>query len=187
MDLNKLAKEIHKNAKAHGWYDEEHSREHYFMLVITELSEAIEADRKGENANVDRFNEWMNRPMYLAQYTEVDRLKDAFECFIKGTVDEELADACIRLLSFAGAIDEDLKEVDEEYVDYIADYFSKMKEFTQQIYHIIYDDLTSYRLWKPLMSIFALCKVRNIDIEWFIEQKMKYNKLRPYKHGNKQY
>ena len=62
-----------------------------------------------------------------------------------------------------------------------------MKEFTQQIYHIIYDDLTLYRLWKPLMSIFTLCKVRNIDIEWFIEQKMKYNKLRPYKHGNKQY
>lgn len=57
MDLNKLAKEIHENAKAHGWYDEEHSREHYFMLVITELSEAIEADRKGENANVDKFNE----------------------------------------------------------------------------------------------------------------------------------
>lgn len=187
MDLNKLAKEIHENAKAHGWYDEEHSREHYLMLVITELSEAIEADRKGENANVDRFNEWMNRPMYLAQYTEVDRLKDAFERFIKGTIDEELADACIRLLDFAGAIDEDLKEVDEEYVDYIADYFAKIKEFTQQIYHIIYDDLTSYRLWKTLMSIFALCKVRNIDIEWFIQQKMKYNKLRPYKHGNKQY
>lgn len=187
MDLNKLAKEAYENAKAHGWHDEEHSREHYFMLVITELSEAIEADRKGENADVDKFNEWMNRPMYLAQYTEVDRLKDAFECFIKGTVDEELADACIRLLDFAGAIDEDLKEVDEEYIDYIADYFSKMKEFTQQIYHIIYDDLTSYRLWKPLMSIFALCKVRNIDIEWFITQKMKYNKLRPYKHGNKQY
>lgn len=187
MDLNKLAKEIHENAKAHGWYDEEHSREHYFMLVITELSEAIEADRQGKNANVGRFNEWMNRPMYLAQYTDVDRLKDAFECFIKSTVEEELADACIRLLDFAGAIDEDLKEVDEEYVDYIADYFSKMKEFTQQIYHIIYDDLTSYRLWEPLMSIFALCKVRNIDIEWFIQQKMKYNKLRPYKHGNKQY
>lgn len=129
----------------------------------------------------------MNRPMYLAQYTEVDRFKDAFECFIKGTVDEELADACIRLLDFAGAIDEDLKGVNQEYVDYIADYFSKMKEFTQQIYHIIYDDLTSYSLWKPLISIFALCKVRNIDIEWFIEQKMKYNKLRPYKHGNKQY
>ena len=109
MDLNKLAKEIHENAKAHGWYDEEHSGEHYLMLVITELSEAIEADRKGENANVDRFNEWMNRPMYLAQYTEVDRLKDAFECFIKGTVDEELADACIRLLDFAGAIGEYLK------------------------------------------------------------------------------
>lgn len=189
MDLNLLAKEAYKCAKAHGWYDEEHCREHFFMMVITELSEAIEADRKGEYANIDRFNDWMERPIVLAQYTEDDRFKDSFKCFIKDTVEDELADTCIRLFTIAGSTGEDLKEVDEKYVDYIANNLSKMKDFTQQIYHIIYDDLAfiAYGVHKSLMSIFALCQARNIDIEWFIEQKMKYNELRPYKHGGKRY
>lgn len=38
-----------------------------------------------------------------------------------------------------------------------------------------------------LNEIFAFCKDRNIDIEYFIEQKMKYNETRPYKHGGKKY
>ena len=28
---------------------------------------------------------------------------------------------------------------------------------------------------------------RNIDIFWHIEQKIKYNELRPYKHGGRTY
>lgn len=36
-----------------------------------------------------------------------------------------------------------------------------------------------------LNEIFAFCKSRDINIFWHIEQKMKYNERRPYKHGKK--
>ena len=38
-----------------------------------------------------------------------------------------------------------------------------------------------------LARVIAYCKQKDIDIEWFIEQKMKYNKLRSFRHGNKKY
>lgn len=45
--LNRWAKEIYDNATAHGWHEEKHSPEHYLGLVMTEVAEAVEADRKG--------------------------------------------------------------------------------------------------------------------------------------------
>ena len=43
------------------------------------------------------------------------------------------------------------------------------------------------RLENIIERMFVYCEFKNIDIEWFIRQKMKYNKLRPYKHGGKKY
>ena len=37
-----------------------------------------------------------------------------------------------------------------------------------------------------IIRVMDLCGAMNIDIDWHIEQKMKYNLLRPYKH-NKAY
>lgn len=46
MNLNKLRDEAYATAKANGWHNEEHSDEHCLMLVITEIAEAVQADRK---------------------------------------------------------------------------------------------------------------------------------------------
>lgn len=35
--------------------------------------------------------------------------------------------------------------------------------------------------------VIAYCKLKGIDIDFFVEQKMRYNKLKDYKHGNKKY
>ena len=35
--------------------------------------------------------------------------------------------------------------------------------------------------------VIAYCKQKGIDIDFFVEQKMRYNKLKDYKHGNKKY
>jgi len=37
-----------------------------------------------------------------------------------------------------------------------------------------------------IIRVMDLCGAMNINIDWHIEQKMKYNLLRPYKH-NKAY
>lgn len=48
MNLNEWAQEIHENAVAHGWWDEERSFAEVVALCHSELSEALEADRAGE-------------------------------------------------------------------------------------------------------------------------------------------
>ncbi len=47
MELNELRDKAYKIAREHGFHEEEFSDGHYLMLVISELSEAVEADRKG--------------------------------------------------------------------------------------------------------------------------------------------
>lgn len=51
MDLQKLSQEAFETAKAHGWHDEELPDETYLMLIITEIAEAVQADRKYFHAN----------------------------------------------------------------------------------------------------------------------------------------
>lgn len=46
--INEFAKEVHDNAKAHGWWDEERSFGEIIALCHSELSEALEAYRNNE-------------------------------------------------------------------------------------------------------------------------------------------
>lgn len=62
MTLNYLAKEAHRNATEKGFYEvqSDGSRKHRsggtiagtLMLIVTELAEACEADRKGDRENL---------------------------------------------------------------------------------------------------------------------------------------
>lgn len=57
-DLNKLAAEAHANAVEKGFWEGKPSNEHFLCLVISELMEAVEADRgshRNRRANVDWF------------------------------------------------------------------------------------------------------------------------------------
>jgi NTP pyrophosphatase (non-canonical NTP hydrolase) len=45
--INELAKQVHENAKAHGFFDKERNIGEMLCLIHSEVSEALEADRKG--------------------------------------------------------------------------------------------------------------------------------------------
>ena len=53
IDLNDLRDKAYKNACEHGFHDQELSNEHCLCLIISELMEAVEADRKGKQFNKD--------------------------------------------------------------------------------------------------------------------------------------
>lgn len=184
MNLNKLRDKAYQCAVAHGWHDENLSNEHFLCLVISELMEAVEADRKGSHADTEAFNKY---------YDCVD-FKENFERQIKGTVEEELADSCIRLLDLAGLRSVDLGEVDLEELKCSEGFFDW--SFTESVFSMVCNITDSDYIGNhsfdgflrvALVEILVFCVQKDIDILWHIERKMKYNELRSYKHGGKVY
>ena len=188
MDLQKLSQEAFETAKAHGWHDEEQPDETYLMLIITEIAEAVQADRKDRHADVESFNYY---------YEDNDDGFDAngfifkayYDDFIKNTVEDELCDIIIRCMDLAA-----LRGISLQYVDEFlaADIKPITEPFPVVMYHLC-EELTLYNeaLCEKLNAVIALiivyCRQQDIDIDFFIEQKMRYNKLREYRHGNKKY
>lgn len=193
MNLNELRDKAYKNACEHGFHDKELRNEHYLMLVITELSEAIEADRKGKYFK-ERIKFERDFNLYSALVEENVRYKNAFEKHIKDTVGDELADAVIRLFDLAGLRNISLEIATKEIDDCINDMAEARKDetLTESIYAIStlpvrYDGLYDFHttINDMVLSIFGLAKHLEIDLLWHINQKMKYNELRPVMHGKK--
>ena len=181
MNLNKLRDKAYQGAVLHGWQEEKKSNRHWLCLVISELMEAVEADRKGRHANVNMYHEICRS--YIPSIPKKNGFIFAYEETIKGTVEEELADACIRLFDYAGVTGYDLDDFDYNESD--TDNYSEMT-FTESMYNIT-NYIMEWDITVVLDEIFAFCRDRNIDIFWYIEQKMKYNELRPFMHGGKAY
>lgn len=182
MNLNELRDKAYQCAVAHGWHEENLSDEHFLCLVISELMEAVEADRKGMHANRANFEYYMKQ-----RKRDDGEFMYAFKQDIKDSVEDELADACIRMLDLAGLRGYDLDSFEYEGSD--TEDYSDMT-FTESMFRICVYVTDNFYRDEPfilLNEIFAFCRDRNIDIFWHIKQKMKYNELRPYKHGDKNY
>ena len=182
--LQSWARRIHANATAHGWHEEEKPGYHWLGMVMTEVAEAIEADRKGR-----RFSEEA-KEKYLAVTTDsegyhvtVAIMKMAYEDFVKGTVEEEFADICIRILDTA-------YELHRENMNwYGGEYQPCTRSFTVQAFVLVKEILNTgmMNLTEAIYYMFAWAERLGIDLAWHIEQKMVYNELRSYKHGGKAY
>ena len=91
--INKLAKEVHQNAKNKGFHEGEKNIGEMLALIHSEVSEALEADRKGRECsyNMKVMNGW----------TKDQDFKEYFEGNVKDTFEDELADVIIRVMDLA--------------------------------------------------------------------------------------
>lgn len=198
MNLNELRDRAYKNAVAHGWHEEDKSDQHWLCLVISEIMEAVEADRKGRHSDTEKFMHGIENYIHTIEvYKEApyNPFEELFENHIKGTVEEELSDACIRLLDMAGLRDINLSSISfpisnsAEHINH-----RKVLTFTEWCYDVTrviarYDKNNypiGYLFIGILQEVCCIAEIIGFDLLWHIEQKMKYNELRPYKH-DKQY
>ena len=191
MNLNELRDKAYKIACDHGFHDQELSNEHCLMLVITELSETVEADRKGKYANIPEKKVGTKFDSRFFHEENIYFIEN-FEKFVKDTVEDEFSDTVIRLLDLAGyrGIQLDLAQQDIDNEDVIIP--DEHNLLTESIYDIVamperyrgvydIDELVN----DMISSVFGLTKRLNFDLEWHVEKKMMYNSLRKKMHGKK--
>lgn len=184
MDLHKLSQEAFETAKAHGWHDEEQPDETYLMLIVTEIAEAVQADRKDRHANTSIF-------MALTPYGDNTSNSDGnfthlFSIFIKNSVEDELSDILIRCLDYSALRGIGLDRVPSYVASYCIDKSIAKRDFPTFAYFLTFKAVNG-DVTDVLARVLAYCKLKGIDIDFFVEQKMRYNQLREYRHGNKKY
>ena len=185
--LNALKEKAHTWAVGHGFYEEVKPDAFYLGLVMSEAGEAINADRKGIHADTKRFEEVMAMRCISPRV--------AFEEKIKDSVEDEISDIVIRLLDFAG-----LKRYGLCY--------ERNYEFTNPVFWVLeHEGLSSAlfqlnyalgiaydrdRLEEGISRFIMICSEcfgmmtgSDKDLWWFVEQKMRYNDLKPRLNGKK--
>lgn len=181
-ELNDLRDEAYENAKSHGFHDEDHSKEHYLCLVLTELMESVEADRKARYCAFD--------------LNEVDLIEDdadyiaIFEQNVKDTVEDEIADTAIRLFDYAGLYNIDVGAscylcqyiLDASGPPYTQKYKSmSLTEFAfEMTYFIVRKDILFV-----LFELFMWAVAKGFDLTTHIKLKMRYNSYRERMHGKR--
>lgn len=224
MDFKRLIQEAHRAATEAGWWQEECDKRRPLMLVITEIAEAVEADRKNNNGSREYFQNELG---------EHGDFKKAFESHIKDSLADELADVCIRLFDYSGkyAVSIDkinfayANETSKEAPSHSRDEFDQAAKQSETEYGLVNSNHIEREFKSEIKSGSAkikcipsylftttrvvidihnkafpgkyigevigrlqnICVQLSIDLQWHIEMKMKYNKTRSFKHGNKAY
>lgn len=114
-NLNEIAKDFHKTAVKKGFWDEPREIGTLLMLIVSELSEALEADRKNKHADLSKMQSDIKRlaeifkNSYARDLINADEpFKQAFKDNIKDTFEDEIADTFIRLFDLVGHLGIDI-------------------------------------------------------------------------------
>ena len=185
--LDSLTTRAFDTACSHGFHDVERSNAHFMMLVLSEIGEMVEADRKSRRVklhgdeldNTLRFNDFV----------------PTFEILVKDTMEDELADVVIRLLDFCGKRgislfmgNDGIVDMQDKFVEMFGD-MSVCEQcfYLSRIVTSIGDDAPAQDLPSLVACAISFCfefaTFHKIDLLWHIEKKMAYNETRAKMHG----
>lgn len=182
---NELRDACYDNACKHGFHDKKYSDEHWLMLIITEIGEAVNAHRSGNRASIEMYLDALKyEKYYREQNKEIsDRhTRKLFEDDIKDTLEDELADIVIRCLDFAGLKGFDLPSLIGTVL-YGMSFAEVMYNCVLHLNQSIFRTVDKHSIMLAISTVLEEARVLGIDLLWFIEQKMKYNETRAMLHG----
>lgn len=187
--------EIHKNAVNKGFWDEKLPPSHYQGMIVSELGEMINAHRAGLITKIN-LDELINE-------ADDEKFKKRFEEEVKNNWEDEGADVVIRALDALANEGEDdmrcllmdaLAKMDKSLRAELEE-GGKMETYKElsmpsRVYYIIrtaaYIDI-QHGLIGSLCHIITemrlIAETLNFDLMKHIQVKMRYNEMRPYKHG----
>lgn len=201
FNLTAFAEEVHENAKAHGWWEEERDVDEVKALIHSEWSEALEEARAG------RPLEW-----YGCLNTTEPCMQNGCGDWYEGkcALDElakkpegiavELIDGVIRILDWMASQYDDPDCVEwcdfrecmntapsEVYMVYAKNVkdmkasklVNVLHDFTSQAV----DGVEAENYGIAVGAVFEWIRAQGMEPEAILMRKHKYNKTRPYKHG----
>lgn len=186
--INALARDIHKNAVEHGWWEEKRSLPEIIALIHSELSEALEEYRSGKPLFyyvVEMDNG--EGGTYPAIRTDI-LSRDDFKGEKPEGIAVELADCIIRILDYCAWRKIDIEEAlnlrkagNDTYT---------LPELIAECHYLI---AQAHKCEEPRSLYFAecislikfWCNENAADIDEVIMIKHEYNKTRTYRHGGK--
>ena len=172
--LTELRDRAYRTACDKGFHDEQKPDAVYKMLIITEIAEAVQADRKGRRVTRKAREDY---EQFMEAYNDISITM--YESAISGTLEDELADIIIRMLDYCG-----MKEIGFdngiEYNDFPFNHFDFLnKSFPEVMLGFCKRAAASFfDMGFLLRIIFYYCESLGIDILWFVEMKMRYNEAR---------
>ena len=184
--VSELVSNSYRVAKEHGFHEDYHSPSHYMMLVLSEIGEMVEADRKNRHADIACFT-----TSGLESWTTL------FETWIKDTFEDEMADVVIRLCDFCGSLGvlpymkDVMVDMSEDFREFFGNksvceqcfQLSSLVVDVQEVSHDADDTEMRHRLGATLCFVFEMARFHGIDLLWHVDRKMEYNESRPRRHG----
>lgn len=186
ISLTKECKEQHERMKAKGFHDRDVSLPEIFGLIISEMCEAMEAERKGRLASNERYD------LVLAKQDK-EKFISKFNNCIKDTVSDELADVFIRCMDAVGKYNKEGNGI-ILFRHCINGRVRMLKDSPNTFAYYVYIlsewcTLNGKTCCQNLIVMMELCAaiaiIHNIDLGKAIEAKICYNETRGYKHGKK--
>lgn len=115
--LNEMAKEIHENAVAHGWWEAERKIPEILMLCVSELSEALEEYRSCKPAEYVVCKEDGSPCELVSCLYNGEVENDCRQSKTEG-IAVEMADCIIRILDWCGKEGIDIDSVITRKMEY---------------------------------------------------------------------
>lgn len=193
--FNRWMKEVWDIAVSKGWHDNPISKEQYLGLVMTEVAEAVEADRKDKRAKTDMMADVMRTQCENKEGLSKEWYEKWFEVYydeyVKGSIEEEFADMIIRILDMTYEVHGN--RMKWYGYDHFGERYDNSKKFIQTSW-IFVKDVLNWGMMNITDSVAFVyswaehgCGINPKTLDMHIRWKMKKNELRPYKYGGKKY
>lgn len=178
--VNEWIGRAYATAKEHGFHNTEHKTGHWLMLINSEITESMEADRKG-------LRSWKTDD--LTRLFEISKEDSWFECtfynLVKDTHEDELADIVIRCCDYLGCkgltFEDSFERPDKFHNGFYETFAEKAWDWVEILTNK--DFSVQKKVSALIYEVLLYCEELNIDIEKHVEWKMRYNQQRPPKHG----